>query len=196
MLYEVAHIIKKKFSFLWNMIEWGNAMVFSVMKRNQLKEVPSVLHGCSDVYEIRIADEADVEGLVAFFANQPKEAFTFFKSHRFDAQSVRRVVKNKAFMTFLVKEKGVIIGYFFLRCFVNGKAFRGKMVDINHQGRGLAKLMGVAMTKVTSVLGVRMFGSISPENYASLASAKASNEIKIHKTLENGDYYIEFLEKK
>lgn len=39
-------------------------------------------------------------------------------------------------------------------------------------------------------------GSISPENYASLASTKASNEIKIHKTLENGDYYIEFLEKK
>lgn len=66
MLYEIAHIIKEKFSFLWNMIEWGNAMVFSVMKRNQLKEVPSVLNGCSDVYEIRIADEADVEGLFYF----------------------------------------------------------------------------------------------------------------------------------
>lgn len=78
MLYEIAHIIKEKFSFLWNMIEWGNAMVFSVMKRNRMKEIPSVLNGCSDVYEIRIADEADVEGLVAFFANQPKEAFTFF----------------------------------------------------------------------------------------------------------------------
>lgn len=196
MLYEVAHIIKTKFGFIWNMIEWGNTAVFSLMKRKQMREVPSVLSGCSDIYEIRVADETDVEELVTFFANQPKEAFKFFKPHRFDAESVRRVVKNKAFMTFLVKEEGVIIGYFFLRCFVNGKAFRGKMVDKNHQGCGLAKLMGVAMTKVTSVLGVRMFGSISPENYASLASAKASNEIKIHKILDNGDYYIEFLEKK
>ena len=63
------------------------------------------------------------------------------------------------------------------------------------QGRGIAKLMGVAMTKVSQHLDLRMFGSISSENYASMASAKASNEIKIHKTLENGYYYIEFLPK-
>ena len=56
--------------------------------------------------------------------------------------------------------------------------------------------MGVAMTKVAQHLNLRMFGSISPENYASMASAKASNDIKIHKTLENGYYYIEFLPKK
>ena len=89
-----------------------------------------------------------------------------------------------------------IVGYFFLRCFVNGKAFRGKMVDKDYQGRAIAKLIGLAMTKVATTLGVRMFGSISTENYASLSSSKASNEVKIHKTLENGYYYIEFLEKK
>ena len=134
-------------------------------------------------------------------------------------------MKNKAFLTFVVMDKvgsnGLngsnslkgseggnhsnssnisepkqIVGYFFLRCFANGKAFRGKMVDKDHQRRGIAKLMGVAITKVATTLGVRMFGSISPENYASLASAKASNEVKIHKTLENGYYYIEFMEKK
>jgi hypothetical protein len=55
--------------------------------------------------------------------------------------------------------------------------------------------MGIVMTKVSQALGMRMFGSISPENYASLASAKASNEIKIHQTLDNGYYYIEFLPK-
>lgn len=45
------------------------------------------------------------------------------------------------------------------------------------------------MTKVAECLDIRMFGSISPDNYASMASAKASNDIKIHKTLENGYYY-------
>lgn len=196
MLYEIAHLIKERFGFIWDMVEWGNATAFSLMKGNAMKKIPSVLKECSDKYEIRVADVADVDGLVKFFANQPEEAFTFFKPHEFDAKAVTKVVKNKAFMTFVMKEQDEIVGYFFLRCFVNGKAFRGKMVDKNHQGRGIAKLMGVAMTKVAATLGVRMFGSISPENYASLASAKASNEIKIHKTLENGYYYIEFLEKK
>lgn len=196
MLYELAHVIKERFGFIWDLVEWGNATAFSLMKGNAMKRIPSVLKGCSEKYEIRVADVADVDGLVQFFANQPEEAFTFFKPHEFDAKAVKKVVKNKAFMTFVVREQNEIVGYFFLRCFVNGKAFRGKMVDKDHQGRGIAKLMGIAMTKVATTLGVRMFGSISPENYASLASAKASNDIKIHKTLENGYYYIEFLEKK
>ena len=79
---------------------------------------------------------------------------------------------------------------------ISGKCFRGKIVHKDWQGRGIAKLMGVAMTKVSQHLNLRMFGSISPGNYASMASAKASNDIKIHKTLENGYYYIEFLPKK
>lgn len=196
MLYEIAHIIKEKFGFIWDIIEWSNATIFSLMKQSAMKSVPSILNRCSDKYELCIANKSDVEGLVQFFANQSEDAFVFFKPHEFDAKAVRKVVENKAFMTFVVKEAGEIVGYFFLRCFVNGKAFRGKMVDKDHQGCGIAKLMGVAMTKVASTLGVRVFGSISPENYASLASAKASNEIKIHKTLDNGYYYIEFLEKK
>ena len=215
MLYEIAHIVKERFGFIWDMVEWGNATTFSLMKGNAMKKIPSVLKECSDKYEIRVADLSDVDGLVKFFAKQPEEAFTFFKPHEFDAKAVKKVVKNKAFLTFVVlsndkdtlryddpsinhKPSSInhqIVGYFFLRCFVNGKAFRGKMVDKDHQGRGIAKLMGVAMTKVATTLGVRMFGSISPENYASLASAKASNEVKIHKTLENGYYYIEFLPK-
>ena len=195
MLYEIAHFIKERFGFIWDMVEWGNATAFSLMKGDAMKKIPSVLKQCSDKYEMRVADVADVDGLVKFFANQPEEAFTFFKPHEFDAKAVEKVVKNKAFMTFVVKVQDEIVGYFFLRCFVNGKAFRGKMVDKDHQGRGIAKLMGVAMTKVATTLGVRMFGSISPDNYASLASAKASNEVKIHKKLENGYYYIEFLPK-
>lgn len=195
MLYEIAHIIKERFGFIWDMVEWANATAFSLMKSSAMKKIPSVLTECSDKYEIRVAEVSDVDGLVEFFAKQPEEAFTFFKPHEFDAKAVKKVVKNKAFMTFVVVDGGEIVGYFFLRCFVNGKAFLGKMVDKDHQGRGIAKLMGVAMTKVATTLGVRMFGSISPENYASLASAKASNEVKIHKTLENGYYYIEFLPK-
>lgn len=224
MLYEIAHIIKERFGFIWDMVEWGNATVFSLMKGNTMKKIPSVLKECSDKYEIRLAEVTDVDGLVQFFAKQPEESFTFFKPHEFDAKVVKKVVKNKAFLTFVVMDKAgsnglngsnslkgseggnhsnssnisepkQIVGYFFLRCFVNGKAFRGKMVDKDHQRRGIAKLMGVAMTKVATTLGVRMFGSISPENYASLASAKASNEVKIHKMLENGYYYIEFLPK-
>lgn len=195
MLYKLAHILKERFGFIWDFVEWGNATAFSLIHRQQLKSIPRVLADCSGEYQFRLAKPTDVSTLVTFFANQPEEAYEFFKPHDFDATSIKKVIDNKAFQSIVVWKEQTIVGYFFLRCFVNGKCFRGKIVDKNWQGRGIAKQMGIVMTKVSQALGMRMFGSISPENYASLASAKASNEIKIHQTLDNGYYYIEFLPK-
>jgi hypothetical protein len=195
MLYKLAHILKERFGFIWDFVEWGNATVFSLIHRQQLKSIPQVLADCSGEYQFRLAKPTDVSTLVTFFANQPEEAYEFFKPHDFDAKAIKKVIANKAFQTIIVWHDKTIVGYFFLRCFINGKCFRGKIVDKNWQGRGIAKQMGIVMTKVSQALGMRMFGSISPENYASLASAKASNEIKIHQTLDNGYYYIEFLPK-
>ncbi len=69
------------------------------------------------------------------------------------------------------------------------------MVANAYRGRGIAKLEGIAMNKVNEALGLRMFGSISPENSASMAAAKSVNEVKILETLKNGDFYVEFLPK-
>lgn len=196
MLYEVAHIIKDKFSFLWDIVEWGNAAIFGVIHKKELKAIPDILKDCSnDSFTVRMTKPGDAIPLVQFFKEQPEDAFKFFKPHGYDEKSVLKVLKNKAFMTFVILENDKIVGYFFLRSFINGKCFRGKIVDKNNQGRGIAKLMGRAMTEVSKCLGLRMFGSISPDNYSSMASAKASNDIKILKTLDNGYYYIEFLPK-
>lgn len=195
MLYKIAHILKAHFGFIWDFIEWLNAMVFCLTHIKQLKTLPQVLARCSGEYQFRLAQASDVPALVSFFANQSEEAYEFFKPHDFNAKAIKKVIANKAFQTIIVWHDQTIVGYFFLRCFINGKCFRGKIVDKNWQGKGIAKQMGIVMTKVSQALGMRMFGSISPENYASLASAKASNEIKIHQTLDNGYYYIEFLPK-
>lgn len=195
MLYAIAHVIKDKFGFLWELVEWGNASVFAMLHKSQLKQIDLILASISDDYMFRTARVEDTEKLVTFFDNQPRNAFDFFKPHDFDTKSVEHIIKNRAFLTFLVLKDDAIVGYFFLRCFMNGKCFRGKIVHKDWQGRGIAKLMGMAMTKIAKHLGCRMFGSISPDNYASLASAKASNLIKVHKTLENGYHYIEFLPK-
>lgn len=196
MLYKLAHILRDRFRFLWNLVEWGNAMVFALTHKAALKKIPAILQDCSGSYTLRLAESADAPALTKFFAEQPEESFEFFKPHAFDEKTLLKIIGNKAFLTFLVLDKEVIVGYFFLRCFVNGKSFKGYMVDHSHKGRGLAKLEGMAMNKVNELLGLRMFGSISPHNPASMAAAKAVNDVKIIETLENGDYYIEFLPRK
>ena len=195
MLYKLAHILRDKFGFLWNIIEWCNAFVFALMHKSALKKIPAILKDFSEQYTLSIASPADAAQLATFFAEQPEEAFKFFKPHAFDVKTLSKIIRNKAFLTFLVLDGEKIVGYFFLRCFVNGKCFKGYIVDNSYMGRGIAKLEGLAMNKVNEILGLRMFGSISPENPASMAAAKAVNQVKILCTLDNGDYYIEFLPK-
>ena len=142
-----------------------------------------------------MATLADAAPLAKFFADQPEDSFKFFKPHAFDEKALSKIIKNKAFLTFLVLDGDKIVGYFFLRCFVNGKCFKGYIVDNSYKGRGIAKLEGLTMNEINEVLGLRMFGSISPKNPASMAAAKAVNEVRILSTLDNGDYYIEFLPK-
>ena len=88
-----------------------------------------------------------------------------------------------------------IVGYFFLRCFFNGKCFRGKIVDYRWRGKGIAVLMGKISTTIAKTLRMRMFGTISKSNLPSLASSQESNEIKIIKALPNDYLYIEYLPK-
>ena len=195
MLYKLAHILLDKFGFLCNIIEWCNAFVFSLTHKSALKKIPGILQECCGQFTLRMAAPADATSLATFFAEQPEEAFKFFKPHAFDEKTLSNIIRNKAFLTFLVLDGEKIVGYFFLRCFVNGKCFKGYMVADSYRGKGIAKLEGIAMNKVNEILGLRMFGSISPENTASMAVAKAVNEVKILQTLENGDFYVEFLPK-
>lgn len=55
MLYELAHVVKDRFGFLWNAIEWGNAQAFSLMYRKGLKRIPEILQKHSTDFTVRLA---------------------------------------------------------------------------------------------------------------------------------------------
>lgn len=192
MLYELSHFIKDNCGFLWDAVEKINAFFFSIKYQKKLKGISNLLKEMSDgTFVIRPTVESDAKALTQFFAEQPEKAFEFFKPHDFDEKTVLKILKNKAFQTFVVTENGTIIGYFFLRSFVNGKCFRGRMADYRTRGRGVGKLMAKAIEKIAVYEELRMFASISPDNLASLNSAKSVSDVRIIKTLDNGYYYIE-----
>ncbi len=194
MLYKLAHLLRERFPFLWNGIESVNSIIFFLLYHNRLRRVS--FEGLSEEYVIRKATSEDVMMLVEFFKAQPENVFEFFHPHGFDENAIASVVKNRAFLTFIVCHGEEMVGYFFLRCFLNGKGYRGRMVDYRWNNRGIGKLMSRAINRIAITLGIRMFSSISPENYASLASVKATCDMKVIKVLDNGYYYIEILPQK
>ncbi len=152
---------------------------------------------CKDFsYKVVRLAPFNVNLAVDFFKAQPTEAFEFFRPHGFDEKSLLRLCRNKGFLAYLVMDGEEVVGYFFLRCFFTGKCFRGYMTDYRHRRRGVNRLMGEVATDIAVSLGLRMYGSISPHNQASLLSARAVNEVRVLQTLDNGDYLVEYLPKK
>lgn len=196
MLYKLAHVLRDCFPWLWEMMEWLNGWLFVCRYHHRL---------CQDMggricknlkFKVVRLSPLNTKLAALFFAAQPDEVFEYFRPHGFDEKSLLGLCRNKGFLAYLVMDEDEVVGYFFLRCFFTGKCFRGYMTDYRHRRMGINRLMGEYATEVASRLGMRMFGSISPHNQASMLSAQAVNDIKILQTLENGDYYVEYLPKK
>lgn len=195
MLYEIAHIVKKRFTCVWNAIEWLNAEMFALRYMKSLNRVDSLLNvGVDDSHEIRRIDVSTVSDMEGFFKRQPEKSYTFFRPHAFDGKSLCRMVDCKSFLAFCVVDKRKhpeeIVGYFFLRSFINGSAYRGYMVDYNHYGQGIGTMMGHCINRIGDAVGLNMYMTVSPENEASLRVSQAVCHLEVLRILDNGEYLI------
>lgn len=189
---------KHNIVFIWNIIEWINSLLFDLRYENRIKFISSFLVNESDeAFLYRLVDSKSLHSLSVFFGRQPIDYLQYFSPHKFDEESLSRLLRNKAFIMLVCidRESEEIVGYFFLRCFFNGKVFRGKLVDVDYQGRGIAKHMGRIMTNICRVANFRIFATISKDNVKSIASSKAVNRIRIIKELPNNFVYVEYLDK-
>ena len=185
MLYKLAHTIQTKIPWLWEGVEALNSMVCGW----KIGDVQSLQSGLPE--GMRIADVNDAERLADFFARQPEESFKWFRPHGFDVETMRKLLGRKSYIIYVLEEEDVIIGYAFLRCFINGKCFLGKMVDVNHQGKGVCtKLCKVGMD-IAQKTGFRMFESINKENIGSMKASQKACDVIVVEELEGGDLLIE-----
>jgi hypothetical protein len=193
MLYKIAHILRDKLSWLWNIIEWINGVIFYIRYGKKLKAFSfSMVPEDYDITPIKSILTID---LVAFFERQPEEAYTYFRPHGFDKKSIKLLQRNRAFLGYVLKDKanGAIAGYCFNRCFFHGQGFRGRMVDIDYRGKGLGTAMNRILNEVGFRIGLRLFETVSKDNVASYRSAMSASNVKVVKELEHNELYLEII---
>ena len=193
MLYAIAHFLRDKLSWLWIFVECINAWLFSLRFGKKLKAFSFSEYPVG--YEVTPMRDVPADKIVAFFNRQPEEAYTFFRPHRFDGKSIKRLQRNKSFLGYLLldKENGKIAGYCFNRCFFHGQGFRGRMVDIEYRGKGLGTAMNILLNEVGFGIGLRLFETVSKDNVASYRSALSASKVKIVKEMPKNDLYLEVL---
>ena len=196
MLYAIAHFLRDKMPWLWDLVDIINSVLFKLRFGGKLRAVEAeVLKRYEAESGMRIVPMSEVktDDLVAFFAAQPEEAFTFFKPHGFDAKALRKLQRNKSFLAYILLDGSQIAGYAFIRSFFMGKGFRGRMVGISHRGRGLGTLMNRMMNDVGFGIGLRLFETVSKRNVASYRSAMSASNVKVLEEMEYDELYLEIL---
>lgn len=193
MLYKIAHIIRDKFSWLWDIIEYLNSFLFYMRYGKKLEDID--FKNIPEGYEVTPINAIETKRMVEFFARQPEDAFKFFHPHGFDEKSIKKLQKNKAFLGYVLLDKlnNKIAGYCFNRCFVQGQGFRGRMVDIEYRGKGLGTTMNKLLNEVGFGIGVRLFETVSKDNVASYKSALSASNVRVVKELPDNELYLEII---
>ena len=193
MLYQIAHIVRDEFGWLWNLVERLNSWLFSMRYGRRLRSFSfSAIPEGLDLVPLR---DVSTEKIVAFFEHQPKEAFTYFRPHAFDAKSILRLQENRAFLAYVLIDSSneKIAGYCFDRCFFHGQGFRGRMVDIDYRGKGLGTAMNKLLNEVGFGIGLRLFETVSKNNVASYRSALSASDVRVVKVMPNNELYLEII---
>ena len=197
-LYRIAHILRDRFGWLWNIIDTLNSYLFSMRYGKRLNNLNANIK-CNEMvleeYELVLLRDVPINEMVSFFEHQPEEAYTYFRPHKFDAKSIKFLQGNKAFLAYVLRDKtnGRIAGYCFNRSFFHGKGFRGRMVDIDYRGKGLGTAMNKILNEVGFGIGLRLFETVSKDNVASYRSAMSASNVKVVKELPHNELYLEIL---
>ena len=111
MLYKIAHIIRDKFCWLWDIIEYLNSFLFNIRYGKKLENID--FKNIPEGYEVTPINAIKTKRMVEFFACQPEDAFKFFHPHGFDEKSIKKLQKNKAFLGYVLLDKlnNKIAGY-------------------------------------------------------------------------------------
>lgn len=193
MLYKIAHLLRDKLSWLWDIIEKLNSLLFSMRYGRRLKGFSFATRPKG--YEVVPLREVPTEKMVAFFEHQPEDAYIFFHPHGFDDVSIKKLQNNRAFLAYVLidKKNGRIAGYCFNRSFFHGVGYRGRMVDVNYRGKGLGTAMNKMLNEAGFHLGLRLFETVSKDNVASYRSAMSASNVKVVKELPHNELYLEIV---
>ena len=189
MLYQIAQTIKNRFPYLWDCVEKVNEWLFILRYGKRLDG--TVKEKQEGPFCYRMLVEEDAEKLAGFFAHQPEDAFVYFNPHKFDPKTIKRLLRNRSFLAYGAFDGKKLIGYYFLRAFFVGKAYLGKMVDVDCRGKGIGKQMCINAMDVATVLGMHMCETISKNNLSSLYSTQKVLDVKVLEELPDDYLYIE-----
>lgn len=186
--------IKHRLSFLWRTIEWINGLLFSLSYKSKTEIIlPLVFQEFThNLYSFKRLEESDIEDLYELLISQKSSDLEYFRPHRFDLKSLKIQLKKRAFLMMGAFDGEKLIGYFFLRFFVNKKCFVGRLIDKSYRGKGIGIIMNNIMYETAWRMGFQCLSTISKNNEAVMKAHAKNQTMVVQKELKNDYLLVEF----
>lgn len=187
--------VKHRLTFVWLAIEKANGLFFKVLYKRKLNKSASLVLAefQHPDFQIRIIQKEDITELHDFLNNVDKSNLEYFDPHPFHEAYLHKLRRNSAFLMLGVFQEGHLVGYFFLRFFVNRSCFVGRIIGSQHQGMGIGKLMNSILYNISWNMGFRCLATISKHNHLVQRAHKSNSHMVVRKQLKNEYILVEFL---
>ena len=187
--------IKHRLGFIWRVIEKVNARVFTLFFGKRLRQETGEVFSqvTLPAYEFREVEWNDLKSLRELLQAQPGEDLEYFKPHDFDLESLKKQKNNPAFYMMGVWDGHKMIGYFFLRFFINKKCFVGRLIDRDYRGKGIGREMNTIMYETAWNMRFRCLSTISRNNKAVMQAHSKNQAMLVLKELDNDFLLVEFV---
>lgn len=187
--------IKHRFSFVWLMVEWINGIFFSIIFRQRLNKILSHVFDPpnNSSFDHKILEKKDIESLHLLLHSQDSSDLKYFNPHPFDLKSLKRKIKNPAFLMMGSYDGEKLVGYFFLRFFINRKCFVGRIIDKSYRGKGIGEMMNRIMYEIAWGMGFRCLSTISKNNIPVVRAHARNSSMTVLKELPDNYILVEFV---
>jgi len=187
--------IKHNLTWLWNVIESLNGIIFSRMYFPRMNYIlGDVLNEAKlSGFVFRKLIFSDLFSLNKMISNQNINDLKYFQPHDFDMPSLIKQYKNPAFLMLGTFDGERLVGYFFLRFFINKKCFVGRFIDKEYRGKGIGQTMNYIMYETAWRMGFRCLSTISKNNEMVMKAHAKNPYLMILKKLDNDYLLVEFV---
>lgn len=197
MIIRLLIFVKHNLKPIWNVIEWGNNVTFAVLYKKKLIRLLQKVLSENQLapFCFRKLFISDAESLFELIKAQEDSDLKYFNPHAFDINSIIKQLKKSSFLMMGVFDNERMVGYFFLRFFVNRRCFVGRLIDKDYRSIGIGQVMNAIMYGTGWSMGFRCLSTISRNNKAVMKAHAKNDSMVVLRELENDYMLVEFIDK-
>jgi RimJ/RimL family protein N-acetyltransferase len=192
---KIMIFIKHKLPFLWILVEWCNGTLFYLLYPSGIERVLHLVfkEAANPLFSYKRLTQFDVGAVQDIINSQLPSDLEYFKPHSFDQSSIKKQFRNPSFLPMGFFDGEKLIGYFFLRFFVNKKCFVGRLIDKDYRGKGIGLIMNTIMYEIAWRMGFRCLSTISRKNTSVMKAHSKNKNMIVLKELQNDYLLVEFI---